>query len=128
MGKIYFVKGLAEEAMKILHEAQDGAEIAYDLSRITEVLNSGTNDQARQLDDELRKKYPTINIMLNIANSLPPIRLPINCRPVDGYSASDPDKENLRRAYWGIICDVALKKGIKSSIEACIDRIEEYAV
>ena len=38
---------------------------------------------------------------------------------VDGYN-----KENLKLDFYGIICDVALKKGLKESLKDCIDHAE----
>lgn len=122
MGKIYFVEGLREKTLEIIHEAHDCAEVACDLRRIDDTLNFGTDAQAQQLDGELREKYPTINIMLNVANSLPATYT----RPMGRYSSGSQGKANLNQDYWGIICDTAIKKGLKSSFEACIDRVEEY--
>lgn len=122
MGKIYFVEGLQEKTLEIIHEAHDCAEIACDLRRIDDTLNFGTDAQAQQLDGELREKYPTISIMLNVANSLP-----ATCsRLMGGYSSGSQGKANLKQDYWGIICDTAIKKGLKSSFETCIDHVEEY--
>ena len=35
-----------------------------------------------------------------------------------GYSV------NLEQDYWGILCDIAIKKGIKKGLEDCIGHVE----
>jgi ribosomal protein L34E len=121
MKTICFVPELQEKTLKIIYEAHDCTEIAKDLYRINYINNFGSDEQARQLDNELRKKYPTISIMLNVGDSLQVVYQ----RPLNVYSASSFEKARLKQDYWGILCDTAIKKGIKNSIESCIDHIEE---
>ena len=75
-----------------------------------------------RLDLELWEKYPAINAMLQIANSLP-VR-PSQC--ASAAAGESPSKANLRQDYYSILCDTAVKKNIKKSIEDCIDHIEGF--
>ena len=120
MGKIRFVSDLESSVLKALKDAKDCTDIKNDLDRINYTIIHGSEQAAWNLDYELRKKYPTINVMLQTADALKP--------PVPSYFApvqSAPSaKTNLRQDYWGIICDVAISKGIKERIEDCIDHID----
>lgn len=120
MGKIYFASDLRERTLKALVEAHDCADVKNDLDRIQWTIQYGTNEQAGYLDREIRQKYPMIDYMLQVANHFParPARY---CMET---AASSLEKSNLEQDYWGILCDTAIKKGIKRSIEDCVDHIE----
>ena len=117
MGKIRFVSDLEFSVLKALKAAEDCADIENDLNRINYTLTHGSEQTAWNLDYELRQKYPTIDVMLQVADIL-------QIAPVSSYFATAKGvpsaKSNLRQDYWGIICDAAIKK----SIEDCIDHIE----
>lgn len=78
-----------------------------DLNNITYFLSlNPTMDvrlAAEKLDIELHHKYPTINIMINIANNVSVC----NTSPTD-YKKTP--LEFLKTDYYGIICDTLLKK------------------
>lgn len=119
MGKIYFASDLAERTLKALMEAHDSADVKNDLDRIQQTIQRGTNEQARALDQEMRQKYPMINYMLQTTNRFParPTRYCVET------AASSFEKSNLEQDYWGILCDTAIKKGIKRRLEDCIDHV-----
>lgn len=120
MGKIYFASDLRERTLKALMEAHDCADVKKDLDRIQQTIQCGTNEQAGYLDRELRQKYPMIDYMLQVANHFP-------ARPAKycvETAASSFEKSNLEQDYWGILCDTAIKKGIKKRVEDCIDHVE----
>ena len=71
MGKIHFKDDVKVATWKAINEAHDCADVATDLLRIQNTIAYGTDEEAMRLDLELWKKYPTINAMLQIANSLP---------------------------------------------------------
>lgn len=122
MGKIYFKADMENATLKVIKEAHDCAEIANDLIRIQRIIAIGTDEDALHLDLELRQKYPVIDTMLQIANSLP-------VQPSQYAAAAageSPRKANLRQDYYGILCDTAVKKGIKKSIEDCIDHVSKF--
>ena len=72
----------------------------------------------------MRQKYPTIDYMLQVANHFParPARYCVET------AASSFEKSNLEQDYWGILCDTAVKKGIKETLEGCIDRVEDTSM
>ena len=72
-------------------------------------------------DLELRQKYPAICAMLQMANSMPTLSL----QRTDVAKNESVNEANLRQDYYGILCDTAIKKGIKKNFEECIDCIEE---
>ena len=122
MGKIYFASDLRERTLKALMEAHDCADVKNDLDRIQWTIQCGTNEQAGYLDWEMRQKYPMIDYMLQVANHFPAqAHSPRYC----GKSiTASPEKSNLEQDYWGILCDTAIKKGIKKRLEDCIDHVE----
>ena len=125
------------EACKIIHESKEFFDIKEDLSKIDEKIKNiqrtyigYANDhevqealrQARELDDHLRRKYPSINKMINIASSFP-------VRPrqsVVGNAITKPMEEVLlEQDIYGILCNTILKKGVTKSIEEIIEYVEE---
>ena len=122
MGKIYFASDLRERTLKALMEAHDCADVKNDLDRIQWTIQYGMNEQTRALDREMRQKYPMIDYMLQVANHFPAqAHSPRYC----GKSiTASPEKSNLEQDYWGILCDTAIKKGIKKRLEDCIDHGE----
>ena len=122
MGKIHFKDDVKVATWKAINEAHDCADVATDLLRIQNTIAYGTDEEAMHLDLELRRKYPIIDAMLQIANSLP-MQPSQRTATVSGES---PSKANLWQDYYGILCDTAVKKNIKKSIEDCIDHVEGY--
>ena len=121
MGTIHFVSGLESLTLKALKDAEDCADILKDLGRINDTITYGSEQDARALDHEMLQKYPAIDAMLRAADAL-------QTTPIPSYFATAKSvpsaKSNLQQDYWGIICDAAISKGIKKSIEDCIDHIE----
>ena len=121
MGKIHFKDDVKVATWKAIEEAHDCADVATDLLRIQNTIVYETDEEAMRLDLELWKKYPIINAMLQIANSLPV--QPSQCAAA--AAGESPSKANLRQDYYGILCHIAVKKGIKKSIEDCIDHVSK---
>lgn len=108
-------------AFVALKDAEDCADILKDLGRIKYTIAHGSEQEARALDYELQQKYPAIDAMLQAADNLQATRIPLCFTTVKSGSSA---KSNLQQDYWGIICDAAIKKGIKKRMEDCIDHIE----
>lgn len=121
MGTIHFVSGLESLTLKALKDAEDCADILKDLGRIKYTIAHGSEQEARALDYELQQKSPAIDAMLQAADNLQATRIPLCFTTVKSGSSA---KSNLQQDYWGIICDAAIKKGIKKRMEDCIDHIE----
>ena len=125
MGTIHFVSDLESSALKALKDAEDCADIVNDLGRIYYTITHGSEQDARALDHEMLQKYPAIDALLRVADTL-------QTAPISSYFAAAKSvpsaKSNLQQDYWGIICDAAIKKGIKKSIEDCIDYIEFFSI
>ena len=119
MGVIHFATDLESLTLNAIAKAHDCVDIVYDLSRIQTTIQYGTERDAGTLDLELRQKYPAICAMLQTANSMP--TLPLQRTSVARNESVN--KANLRQDYYGILCDTAIKKGIKKNFEECIDRI-----
>ena len=120
---IHFDNNLAKEAFKIVHAAHELSDVANDLNRINTVLSTTPTIEnlfkAQQLDNELRKKYPTIDKMLAIANSYPMSAVASQSNVQDL-----PEYANLKQDHFGILCYVLLKKEITTSIEQFIERVD----
>lgn len=121
MGKIHFKDDVKVATWKAIEEAHDCADVATDLLRIQRTIAIGTDEDALHLDLELRRKYPVIDTMLQIANALPV--QPSQCAAA--AAGESPSKANLWQDYYGILCHIAVKKGIKKSIEDCIDHVSK---
>lgn len=122
---IYFVSTIQSQTFEIIKEARDCADVLRDLNQIEQAkanLSSGygTVLAANQLDRELRQKYPTIDMMLNIANTMRPPS------PQVSRIQAEVDKTiaNLNQDYCGILCDTAVKKGLAHSIKDCIKSVD----
>lgn len=120
---ITFYDGLFAKTLEIMKEAHDCVDILCDLDRIGQakanVYSYGGVFAADQLDRELRQKYPTIDVMLNIANSM---RTNPLLPPQSGQNRTMEETaiDNLQQDYCGILCDAAVKTGVKKSIKDCI--------
>ena len=84
---IHFFSTIQNRALEIIKEAHDCADIFQDLERIKEAkVNLSTIyadvSAANRLDCELRQKYPTIDRMLYLANTMLP---PSSQAPQKGY-------------------------------------------
>ena len=86
---IYFVDGLNAMVVKALQDSSDWADILNDLRRIDDKLRcgSGTEEDAYELDYELRNKYPAIHAMLQIAALAPS---PFACMVAGSWGRSVP--------------------------------------
>ena len=122
---IHFYSTIQNRTLEIIKEAHDCADVFRDLNRIEQVGANvytvyGGVSAAKQLDHELRQKYPTIDKMLDLANTmLPPSPQASNIR-----SEEDRAISNLNQDYCGILCDTAVKKGLAKSIKDCIESVD----
>ena len=122
---IHFYSTIQSKTLEIIKEAHDCADILQDLNRIEYAKANlytvyGGVFAADQLDRELRKKYPTIEKMLDLANTmLPPSPQASNIR-----SEEDRAISSLNQDYCGILCDTAVKKGLAKRIKDCIESVD----
>ncbi len=121
---IYFNKDLIRSVLDLAKEAHDCADVLKDLDRINDAIANIQNydglGQARELDKELRDKYPCIDVMLGVAQTMS-----------SGFSGqaqsssySLPEISKLNQDYHGIICGTAVKKGIVHEIKDMIERVD----
>ena len=134
---IYFYKNLIGEALKTIAESHEFFDISSDLENVRqqmELVRASNlvweNDnckkfvklqQARDLNEAIRKKYPVIDNMLDIADRLLPDRPPY---APNGGASETREYSLLEQDYYGILCHVLLKKGIAEEIEECIEKVE----
>lgn len=122
---IYFNQDLAKEALKIAYEAHELSDVLNDLNRINATLSSVPSVEnlvkAKMFDDELRSKYPTIDKMIALANSLSVYPV-VNSQRV---SNDLPEYANLKQDYFGILCDVLMKKQVTTSIEQFVEKVDQ---
>lgn len=122
---IHFFSAIQNSTLEIIKEARDCADVLRDLSQIEQAKANlfggyGAVFGANQLDRELRKKYPTIDMMLDIANTM----LPPSPQVSRIRSEVDQAIANLNQDYCGILCDTAVKKGLVKSIKDCIESVD----
>lgn len=123
---IYFHEELVAKATETIKDAADLADIRTDLQKIIDAQHGiqqfGDTITAHQLNAKLRKKYPIIDEMLASANTI--------CSPVQQSNVSANQTEIaqatsvLQRDRCGILCHVALKKGISQSIKQFIKSVD----
>lgn len=124
---INFYDGLFVRILEIMKQAHDCADILRDLERIQQakanIYSYGDVFAADQLDRELRQKYPMIDVMLNTAQAM---RSSLLLPPQSGWNCTMEEAaiSSLQQDYCGILCDVAVKKGVKESIKDCIMSVE----
>lgn len=122
---IYFKSIISNKVLINIKEAYDCADVLNDLNKIGIAKNRLSNytcfqqltvaqNDANRLDRDLRKKYPLIEKMLQVANSFKVSNI-IGNNSNNEISVIDI----LDQDYYGILCDTALKKGI-------IHKVEEY--
>lgn len=123
---IIFYDGLFTKILEIMKEAHDCADILRDLNRIAQakanVYSYGGVFVAGQLNQELRQKYPAIDVMLSIANTIHSSPLPL-LQSGRTHTMEEEAMDNLQQDYCGILCDMAVKKGVKQSIKDCIENV-----
>lgn len=128
---IHFYPELVAKAEKIVAEARDLMDTTSDLSRINNAISAinfsnainlqNTLQRAQELDVEMRQKHPMIKKMLRIANSMPRI---VNTSTAPAVANAQIDEvEALRQDYFGILYEVLVKKGLISSAEQFIERV-----
>ena len=125
---IHFFKTIQSRTLEIMIEAHDCADVLRDLNKIEQAKANlytayGGLFTANQLDRELRQKYPTIDMMLNLANAMLPPSPPSQQTP-QIWSKEEQVISNLNQDYRGILCDTAVKKGLAKSIKDCIESVD----
>lgn len=121
---IHFYDSIIAKTLETIMEAYDCADILCDLNRIEQTKANvnmyGDVSAAHQLDEELRGKYPMIDVMLNIANTM----LPPSPRGAKVSSESEVATSALTQDYYGILCDTALKKEIVQGMKQFIKSVD----
>lgn len=119
VGIVTFNNHLANQAYRIICDSIDLVDVKNDLDKINIILSSAPTKEnlfnAVVLNDKLRKKYPIIDDMLEIANSL--------TVAADGQSNDLLEYAKLKQDIFGILLHVLIKKNIIKNIEDFIDYI-----
>lgn len=117
---IHFDLELVSKVIEAARDATDLRDINFDFQRIksaeTDVLQFGDVVTAQRLDAELREKYPIIDKMLDIAKSMPSALQTGS----SNHAQLPQEVNNLQQDYYGIICHIALKKGMVQSVKQFI--------
>lgn len=126
----YFKRNLVEQARALieLKSTKDDLMAADDMAEISSMLSKldASTDylqEARELDERMCKKYPQIELISSIANSMKQvpqntIGIFLNKNPVEGV------KSNLLSDMYGILADVLVKHKIVSELKEFIERVE----
>lgn len=120
---IHFDSDVVSKSIEAAKDIDDFMDAARDLQKIqnaeNRALRFGDVATARRLDAELRGKYPIIDEMLAFANRIP------SAPRTDSSNLQLPQEVNsLQQDYYGIICHVAMKKGIIQSIKQFIKSVD----
>lgn len=118
---IYFSKNVVAEVLKTIKENRDCADVANDLIKISNMIHDVQTgfhlEEARQLNEVLRLKYPAIDQMLRVAQTLNP------CVPSQHGIATSVEAECLQQDYYGILYDTAMKKSLIAGIQDYIESV-----
>lgn len=118
VGIVTFNKHLVNQAYKIIYDSIDLVDVKNDLDKINIILSSVPTEEnlfnAVVLNDKLRKKYPIIDDMLEIASNL-------TFAVADGQSNDLLEYAKLKQDIFGILVHVLIKKNIIKNIEDFID-------
>ena len=121
---IYFYDDPVEIKVETIKEAYDCEDILNDLKRINQAITNiklyGNWSGVDHLDQELRKKYPCIDNMVEFANSIP---VPVP-RVKNNYSPSEAVLSNLEQNYFWILYDTTIKKQMIHSIKEFIKNVD----
>ena len=121
---IHFDSKLVSKAIEAAKDADDLMDVTKDLQQIKNaeagVFQFGDIVTARRLDAKLREKYPIIDEMLDFANQMSPALQ----TEASSYAQLPQEVSNLQQDYYGIICHIALKKGIVQSIKQFIKSVD----
>lgn len=121
---IHFKKELYEKA---IIEIKDYVDVAKDFGDINYILDLPVTVESRkmalQLDIELRKKYSTIDILIDFAERLSQIGV---CSTGNKTSTSNgsPEYERLKQDAYGILAHVLIKKAIIKKADEFIDYVD----
>lgn len=133
---IYFRESYISEAYKIIDELREFSDTRDDLQKIEGMKQrikiaiysrasvsemNNVLQHAKNLNDELNRKYPIIQQMLQCANGLK------RTHSTNSMDTSDniPDAyKMLEQDRCGILCHTLLKKGITNTIEETIEHVE----
>ncbi len=121
METIHFTAGLFKNTLRIIQKSHDYLDVANDLDKIQNTLDYGSDLDAAILNDYLRKKYPIIDTMLNIADS---IQLHTRYKKSNAIIQS-PYNAMLVQDRCGILFQTAIKAGLVQDLESCIDYVEQ---
>lgn len=121
---IRFHDNLVAQILEIVKNTYDCADVLYDLNRIEQAIarvkSYGDWRTADQLDQELRKKHPSIDAMNKVADSIP-VPFP---QPTKQYTIYEAAIERLKNDYYGILCGTAIKKGLIHSAKEFIKNVD----
>lgn len=121
---IYFYDYLVANTLEMVKSAYDCADILTDLNRIKQaqerVRVCGDWYTANQLDEELRQKYPCIDVMNKAADSIP-VLFP---QPAKQYTIYEAVIESLENDRYGILCGTAIEKGLVHSAKEFIKFVD----
>lgn len=121
---IYFYDNKVAQTLEIVKSAYDCADVLNDLTRIEQAIarvkSCGDWLTANQLDQELRKKHPSIDAMIHIASAVPSAAPRIN----KVHSNCDVVIDNLTQDYYGILYGTAIKKGLIHSAKEFIKSVD----
>lgn len=117
---IHFDKNLIRYAER-LHDVKEYMDVFNVLAKIEQTLNSFDIEKAQSLDNELIKKYPTIKIMLTVANNLPKIN---GNKNVSSFTTQATVFDNLVQDKFGIYTHILLKSNYIKNIEDFIAYVD----
>lgn len=122
-----FNKNLAKKALEIIHQSRRLCHVLNDIKNIEKAIDA-LSDTGRRLhldinhreaiilDGQLRRKYPTIKELFGEVNMASQMTVRYN-RGTGEYVGIT----RLKEAYYGILCDVLIKRRIIKSVTEFID-------
>lgn len=123
---VYFKEVLIKQAKVLLdlRSTKDDEKATEDIKQIDFMVAKRENsleylNDARKLDEKIKREYPIILKLINIANCLPSLTSHTNTKKDDVYVIV----ENLKADEYGVLLDVLIKHNIISDAKDFIDKV-----
>lgn len=123
---VYFKDALVKQANVLLElrSTKDDKKAAEDIEQIDIMIAKREDsieylNDARKLDEKIKREYPIIVKLINIVNCLPSLPSHTNTKKDDVYVVV----ENLKADVCGVLLDVLIKHNVISDVKDFIDKV-----
>ena len=124
MFMIHFDETYVKKVLEYIKNEEELRKVRDDLNEIWRAKTLAYRwmlREANEIEQKIRKKYPIIDVMLNIASKM---QQGVEFKSVCEKAQMERVVERLQQDYCGILCHVAIKKSVIHSIKEFIAYID----